>query len=129
MSASGKKIKRFFYSYWFLFLMVGIFFIFSVAFARSYYQDYQVKKEIDRLKNEAAILEEKKFKSFELLAYFKSDEFLEKRARLEMNLVKPGEQVAVVKGLNEETGGQTKDNMLKSDLPNYKKWWDYFFKK
>lgn len=128
MSVSDKKIKKFFLSYWFLFLMVGVFFVFSVAFARSYYQDYQVKREIDRLKKEVAALEEKKIKSFELLSYFNSEEFLEKRARLEMNLVKQGEQVVVIKGLNQEVGGQIKNNMIKFDLPNYKKWWDYFFK-
>ncbi|HNU96070.1 MAG TPA: septum formation initiator family protein [Candidatus Magasanikbacteria bacterium] len=127
MQNEGKKFKKVFYSYWFLFVMLGIFTVVSVAFTRSFYQDYQVKKEIERLKKEFSVLETKKLRSLELLSYFQSDEFLEKRARLEMNLSKPGEQVAVIKGLNEETDGQTENNVIKSNLPNYKKWWNYFF--
>ena len=127
MQNEGKKFKKVFYSYWFLFVMLGIFTVFSVDFTRSFYQDYQVKKEIERLKKEFSVLETKKLRSLELLSYFQSDEFLEKRARLEMNLSKPGEQVAVIKGLNEETDGQTENNVIKSNLPNYKKWWNYFF--
>jgi cell division protein FtsB len=127
MQNEGRKFKKIFYSYWFLFSMLVIFTVVSVAFTRSFYQDYQVKKEIEYLKKEAAVLEAKKLRSLELLSYFQSDEFLEKRARLEMNLTRPGEQAAVIKGLNEEVDGQMEGDMVESNLPNYKKWWNYFF--
>ncbi len=128
MSLTGRQLKKFFYSYWFLLAMLVVFFVFSGAFIRSYYQDYQVKKEIERLQKEAAAMESKKLKSLELLNYFQSEEFVEKKAREEMNLVKPGEQAAIVRDLGGvQKSGQPSDNMIKSDLPNYKKWWNYFF--
>jgi len=129
MSTDGKKIKKFFYSYWFLALLFCIFFLLAGAFVKSFYQDYTIKKEIERLRKEAASMEAKKIQSLELLEYFKSNEFVERKAREDMGLIEPGEQAGVVNNLTKtKTGGQTAQNMVESDLPNYKKWWNYFFK-
>ena len=128
MSLNNKKIKKWFFSYWYLLFMVVIFLAVTGAYLRSFYQDYQIKKEIDRLKKETAQMEVKKMQSLELLNYLKSDEFAERKARLEMNMIKPGEQAVVVKDLETvEKNRQSGDNVIKSNLPNYKKWWNYFF--
>ncbi len=128
MSLNDKKLKKWFFSYWYLLLMLVIFFVLAGTYARSFFQDYQVKQEIDNLKKETAQMESKKIQSLELLNYLKSEESAEGKARLEMNMVKPGENVAVVKGLESvDKNRQVENNMIKSNLPNYKKWWDYFF--
>lgn len=128
MGLNDKKFKKWFFSYWYLLLMLLVFFVMVVAYARSFYQDYQIKREIENLKKETQQMEVKKMQLSEYLEYLKSDEFIESKARLEMNLVKPGEQAAVVQGLDSvKKNGQTENTMLKLDLPNYKKWWNYFF--
>ncbi|HRY36984.1 MAG TPA: septum formation initiator family protein [Candidatus Magasanikbacteria bacterium] len=128
MSSGNRQLKKFFNSYWFLLVMLVIFFVFSGAFIRSYYQDYQIKKEIEDLQKQAAEMEAKKLKSLELLSYFQSEEFVEKKAREELNLIKSGEQAAIVRDLEGvKKNGQPSNDVIKSDLPNYKKWWFYFF--
>ena len=128
MSGSDRKLKKWFFSYWYLLLMLVIFFVVAGAYARSFYQNYQVEKTIERLKKEIAEMEVKKMQSVELWNYLKSDEFIESKARSEMNMKELGEQEAVVTDLNTlEKNGQVKNNVIKSDLSNYKKWWDYFF--
>ncbi len=128
MPQDNKTIKKFFNSCWFLLLMTAIFSVFLIMFLRVYYQDYQIKKEIESLKKQAEALEAKKIESLSWLEYFRSEEHMEKTARLEMNLVKPGEQVAIIKEISSTTGsGQAIKDMIKLNLPNYKKWWNYFF--
>ena len=129
MAQNDRKFKKFFKSCWFLLLMLVIFGIFTTLFVRAFFQDYQIKKDIEKLKKETELMEGKKIKSLELLNYMKSEEFVEKKARLEMNMVKPGENVAVIKEVEIiKADRQSLDNVIKSNLPNYKKWWNYFFK-
>lgn len=121
--------SQFFYSRLFIFVVLaGIFFV-SFAFLRSFYQDYQVRQEIERLKYEASALEAKKLETLEILKYVQSPDFAEEHARKEFNLVKPGEQVAIVKsegGLS-LVSGQENNKMIESDrVSNIIKWWNFF---
>lgn len=100
----------------------------TFSYARSYYQDYLVRQEILRLQEEARGLEAKKIKLLDILKYVKSDAFVEAKARSELNMARPGEQVAVLPFSREELVGQKKNNMVGSnERSNFKKWWDYFF--
>ncbi len=120
--------KNFFLSRWFLLgsLVVAIFI--ALAYGRAYYQDYQVRQEIKRLQMEVEKLEVKKLESLEMWKYVQSEAFVEEKAREELNLVKPGEQVAIVPNLAQaETVRQQEEDMLKwYNLPNPLKWWKYF---
>ena len=124
----NNKWKSFFYSRWFL-LSVFIFASLVVlAFFRAYYRDYQVKQEISNLQDQARNLEAKKIETMEILKYVQSKDFVEKQARVDLNLIKPGEKVTVVNGYNSSTG-QPKERVVKSNqLSNLKKWWNYFIK-
>lgn len=129
MVQNDKKFKKFFNSCWFLLIMLIIFGVFSILFLRAFYQDYQIKKDIEKLQQETKLMESRKLKSLDLLNYMKSEEFVEQKARLELNMVKPGENVAVIKELDiSEKNRQVINNMIDLDLSNYKKWWNYFFK-
>jgi cell division protein FtsB len=120
--------KNFFLSRWFLLgaLVVAVFI--ALAYGRAYYQDYQVRQEIKRLQEEVKKLEVKKLESLEMWKYVQSPAFVEEKAREELNLVKPGEHVAIVPNLGQaEAVRQEEEDMLKwYNLPNPLKWWKYF---
>lgn len=129
MASKGQNNWRnFFLSRWFLLGALVIAIFVALAYGRAYYQDYQVRQEIKRLQEEVKKLEAKKLESLELWNYVQSPSFVEEKAREELNLVKPGEQVAIVPSLDQTAEvGQEEKNMLKwYNLPNPIKWWKYF---
>ncbi len=129
MSKRNSGWSQFFYSKFFLFiLLAGIFFV-GFAFIRSYYQDYQIEQEIGRLKLEAGNLETKKIETLEILKFVQSSDFAEKKARMEFNMVKPGEQVAIISGSGDSLADsrQENDKMVEStSISNIIKWWNFF---
>lgn len=120
---------KFFYSRWFFAATITLVVLASLAFLRAYYQDYQVRKEIERLQEEASRLEAKKLETLEILDYVRSPDFAEEKARLEMNLVKPGEQTAVIERTQPAITGQTTQKNIEWGSVAYPiKWWRVFFK-
>lgn len=131
MSHNQKQssMKRFFSSRLFLIVTLIIVVFVALSYARAYYRDYQVRRQIAALQEEVRQLERKKLESMEVLQYVTSEAFVEEKARVELNLKKPGEQVVFVyeqeelddmqkEALSNETSGQTISNPLK--------WWYYF---
>lgn len=97
-------------------------------YARAYYQDYLVRQEIEYLQDQTKRLEAKKMELLDVLKYVKSDSFAEEKARTELNMVKPGEQVVVVPQVATAAGRQEQTAVVKWDnISNYKKWFRYFF--
>lgn len=122
--------RRFFASR--IFLVVVILALLAVAFgyARAYYQDYRVRQEINQLQEEAGKLEKKKLESMEILKYVTSPEFIEEKARTELNLKKPNEQVIILNGQEDFVGvSSTKPAVDEKPLSNMAKWWYYFIHK
>ena len=127
---TNKKWRNFFWSRWFLAIgfLVVIFVI--TAFARAFYEDYQVRQEIARLQEDVKRLEVKKLSTLDALAYVKSEDFIEEKARLELNLAKPGEQIGLIPNVAGIKVGQKNDNMLEfKNLANPIKWLNYFLHK
>lgn len=123
------NLKKFFSSRWFVWVMLGIILFVGVAYARAYYREYEVRAEIARLQDEARRLEAKKLETMEILKYVQSRQFVEDQARTELNLVKPGEHLAVIATASEAGAGQKNDEMVKYDrFANFKNWWEYFVK-
>lgn len=127
---SDNKIKNVVSSRWFLViaLVVAVFFVF--IFARAYYQDYKVRQEIKSLKDEVKKLEMKKLESMEILKYVTSDDFVEEKARLELNMQEPGEKVIIFDNVGstvQETITQLQTEAVV--LSNPIKWWYYFIHK
>jgi len=123
---------NFFYSKWFLLAALFLIGILGFAFIKAYYQDYQVRQAIEQLKYEASRLESKRLQSIEVLKYVQSSDFVESKARSDFNMVKPGEQVAVIVGSG-TTGsnyGQAQNKVLDYEqVLNPIKWWRFFFNK
>lgn len=123
------KWKQIFYSQWFLLVLflLAIFLIFS--YIRAYYQESRVRNEIDSLHEEVETLEAKKIKTVEILKYVQSQAFVEEKARTELNLLKPGEKMAIIPSGSIKTDiGQPKQDLLKwSSVKNPIKWFKFFF--
>lgn len=126
-SAKDSGWKIFFGSRLFILVASIIAIMVVFGYGRAYYQDYLVTQEIQHLQDQAKKLEAKKMELLEVLKYVKSDSFAEEKARTELNMVKPGEQVLVVPKSAIEDNRQENNDMLGwSNISNYKKWWQHF---
>lgn len=121
-------VKRFFISRWFLICGFVVALFLAFAYARAYYQDYKIKQEIRQLKEEVRLMERKKLESLDILEYVMSSTFVEEKARTELGMKKPGEQVIIL------DAGQAKKEPAEApkeeDRQNFRnpiKWWYYFF--
>jgi len=125
----------------------------ALGAGRESYRKYQLTKEIKNLKAEISKLEGGNQQLNNLIEYFQDESYLEKEARLKLNLTKPGEKVVIVpesgsaqeapfqedsladnnqdRDFNEGIAGLNpslvKTNQTESETPNWWKWWEYFF--
>lgn len=103
----------------------------AAGYIRAYYQDYKIRQEISALQDEVKLLEHKKLESMEILKYVTSDAFVEEKARTELNLKKPGENVMVVTNPEVEKSlpiAGEGEGGVSPLLSNPIKWWYYFTK-
>ena len=77
-------------------VLFGLSVLLTFSYVRAYYQEYRVRSEIDTLHEEVRDLEVKKLQTIEVLKYIQSPAFVEEKARTELNLLKPGEKMAVI---------------------------------
>jgi len=122
-------VRRFFASRWFLIVALLLSLMVAFGYARAYYQDYKVKQEIKSLQEQVKALEKKKLESVEILKYVSSPQFVEDKARTELNLKKPGENMLIVNGLTQNRLPEAELPVEKSLLNNPVKWWYYFIHK
>ena len=128
LSEKDNGWKKFFGSRLFMLLATIIAIMVMFSYARGYYQDYLVTQEIEHLQDQAKKLAAKKMELLEVLKYVKSDSFAEEKARTELNMTKPGEQVLVVpQAAVADNRQENNDVVVLNNISNYKKWWQYFF--
>lgn len=92
---------------------------------KTLYQSYLVRKEVDNLKLSVIELQQTNKQLSERIVYYQSSSYRERIARERMGLMKPGEEVIVI--LPEEKP-KTAEKDADDGLPNYQKWWNFFFK-
>ena len=119
--------KHFFYSNLFLGLVVVFLAFVSINLLRLQYQNRQVDREIERLQSDVKRLETKKIETLEALKFVESSSFIEEKARLQFNVVKPGESVAIVSGIYSVSSSNTAANAGRV-LPPWKKWLRIFIR-
>lgn len=85
---------------------------------------YEINQEIKQLEQRRAELSDKAEEMDKLIAYLQTDEYIEKQARLQLNLSKPGEKQINLAG---DSGNRTLDTGV-DDSSNVIKWFNYFFK-
>jgi cell division protein FtsB len=121
--------ENFLYSKYSVFALSVIFLLLVIALGRESYINYQTDREIKGLQNKIEELKKNNAELSEMEKYFQSEEFLEKEARLKLNLIRDGEKLIIVK---EDENNLTKEsNSVKEteNVSNFRKWWKYFFGK
>ncbi len=113
-------------SNFFIFLLVLILIGVVTAASKEGYRRYQVDKEIAELEQKIENLKKENRSLFALLEHFQSEEFLEKEARLKLNLIKEGEKLVIINSKKEASSEQETD-LEKEKTSNFKRWWSYFF--
>lgn len=94
---------------------------------KEFYRKYQIQKEIDSLKEDINSLEGNNYKLSQLIEYCETNEYKEAQARERFNLGKEGENLVVMvepSSSDDEIEKKVDDG---EELPNYIKWWNYFF--
>lgn len=120
-------VKRFFLSPLFLAIAFPLAILLVVAYARSYVSNYYIHQEIEDLESQISQLETKKLESIGLLEYVLSDDFVEEKARTELNLRKPGENVIIISdSVSSDVAAATREPPTRQYIPNPIKWWYYF---
>lgn len=142
MNQKGKKIKKILSSKIFLFIAIFVLIFLLIGLVRETYRKHQLVREINSLKANVDKLEGDNQQLVDLMDYFKEDSYLEKEARIKLNLKNPGETVVVlskdvVDGVEvirtgsvleeEENKNIEPESNNDSEMPNYWKWWEYFF--
>ena len=124
-------IKKLLSSKVFLFFITLALIGLTISLGQESYRKYQLTKEINKLELEIERLEKKDQQMANLLEYFKEGSYLEKEARLKLNLKKPGEKVVVISQsagaeFNERIVVETED-VVSNETTNFWEWWEYFF--
>jgi cell division protein FtsB len=93
----------------------------------------QIDQEIGALRDAAEKIRKNNMDLEEKISYYQTPEYQEKRAKDTLNVQKEGESVVIVKPNQEAKEQETQtaekaNEKLSLELPNYKKWWNYFFK-
>jgi len=108
-----------------------VFILLSVTFIKSSFDVLKSKDRLDELNKEVEILEKEKLEIEREISYKKTNEYVEEKARNDLNLIKPGEKVYVVMG-----GDGPSENVLsESDVrlesgdekSNWYSWYRLFF--
>ena len=109
-------------------IIFGVFILvfISVSLAKEIVRRYEVSKEIKELEQEIVTLESRNAELDELIAFFNTEEFLEKEARTRLNLQKPGEQVMIIPDVQMAEEQEEKAS-LELSLSNPAHWWNHFF--
>lgn len=101
-----------------------------VSFVRVYFKDYELRREIDRVRRDVSSLEKRKIESLELLKKLQSDAYVEERARVELQRGRADEAVLVVPGqvVSSTDAQRLAPPTERRELSNPRKWWYYFFR-
>lgn len=105
-----------------------VFLLSAWGFAGEYSRDRDLSAEIVRLQSQAADLEAANVQAAQQSRDLASDQAAEREARLKLGLMRPGEEVVVVRGAPTTASSDVSDAVPASPpLPIWRKWLKYFF--
>lgn len=116
------------YSKSFIVFLVIILILVIIALGRESYRYFRVSQDIKDLEKRIEELEKTNEELARMEEYFQSEEFLEKEARLKLNLTKLGEKLIIVK-TPEGMEGEGQETTVAKEISNIQRWWEYFFGK
>src|SRR3972149_3023939 len=104
--------------------LVGLAVIILISFplAKNAVKQYRINKEINGLKEEIALSQNKGADLKNLIADLNSYQYIEEQARLNFNLKKPGEELIVItnNGSAQSLASSSEDGII-FDIPGYRK--------
>ena|SRR3989344_7249820 len=122
---------NFFHTKYFTIVAIAVVGVLGVAVWRQEPSNQAIERRVDNLQNEIADLNERNSELVSLEEYFKSDAYLEKEAKLKLNVKRPDENVVFIKSENSvasaslPAGGQVR---AAASLPFWQRWLDKIFK-
>jgi cell division protein FtsB len=119
--------KKILYSKPLIFLLVLIFVLSIIALGRESYRYFGITQEVRDLEKRIEDLEVSNEELSKMEEYFQSDDFLEKEARLKLNLAKPAEKLIIIKQPESLEQEIVEEKKIAKEVSNLQKWWDYFF--
>ena len=118
-------------------LLVGLLVLLAVPLARNFKRQQAVNKEIAALQSEASQAENQNSQFKKMIDYLQSDQFVEEQAKINFDLKRQGEKVAVITGQPDaanpgEISGASQPAVpepqtILSPGERWGRWWDYFF--
>jgi cell division protein FtsB len=120
--------EKFLYSKYSIFALSVVFLLVLIALGRESYFNYQTNREIKTLQEKIEELQKNNAELAEMEKYFQSEEFLEKEARLKLNLIRDGEKLIIVKE-DENKPAEEDEAKRIENISNFQRWWKYFFGK
>lgn len=118
------------------FLLLLMIALLSVPLYNNFHRRQKINREISNLEAEINQAENKNTELQKLIKYLESDQFVEEQARLNLNMKKPGESVAVVTdspesakdGGTQSTASAVPGTGAAAKAGFAADWWNYFFK-
>ncbi|MFA6981546.1 MAG: septum formation initiator family protein [Patescibacteria group bacterium] len=104
-----------------------LFIIATVNFSKTTISIIESSKRLDETEEEVLSLESERENLEKELDYRKSDEFIEEKARNDLNLIKPGERVYVVSEELTKKVEEARKLVGEIEKSNIQKWADLFF--
>jgi len=97
------------------------------------YRGRRIEKEIELLREQAKRIEAENDDLKEKISYFDTDEFREKIAKEKLNMKKEDEKVVEIRPVISINGDEIEEPVVSipitaTEIPNYKKWWNQFFR-
>ena len=112
-------------------IMMLILVVYAVfLLGRSVYDNYRIKKVENQLNSEIDLLNQQNAAYQSAIAYYKSEAYLEKAARIHLNMQKPGEKVIALTEkpqdeIKTKTNNKQNSSVPGDEIPNYSKWINY----
>lgn len=109
------------------FIALVVVFAMGSALVRELYREYQIKKEINSLKTEIESMQKDNYELSQFLDYYQTDQYKEAEARRRLNFKAEGEKVVMIDNAQNNYEETQKTAQQADNIPNYRKWWNYFF--
>lgn len=115
-------------------LVVGFFVVAYMLYnlTVSIYENYQIEQHIVEFEERNKALVAENEQKLEDLQYYISEEYVDKVAKQNLNLINPGEKVIVIPDedlivLSEDEDTAALSEQIRASWSNPKKWWKFFF--
>lgn len=122
-----KLLQRLFSKKMFMVYAAVAVFVIGSGLINMMVRDQSIEADIERLNEKADKLETRNLEIVELTKRFSTEGFLEREARLKLNLQMPGEKMVIIEhGEPVESVSAPTSNEVEN-ITNRTRWWRYFF--